>query len=795
MKKLYLFFILILPFATRAMPMSEVKITLSGRITDAKTGQPLPGASVFLTDDRIGAIANEKGEYIITNIPDGHHVIEVSFTGYATIAEHIELVKDTKKDYALEPVITENQGVIITGVSGATTIRRSPVPVKLVRKSDLVRIPSTNIADALSRLPGVSQLSTGPAISKPIIRGLGYNRVVTVNDGVRQEGQQWGDEHGLEIDEASVSRVEVLKGPASLMYGSDALAGVVNIITNTPVPEKSLRGNIQSGYQSNGSLFSLNGNLAGNENGFNWNVYGSMKSAGDYRNKYDGRVLNSRFNEKNFGGYMGVNKSWGYSHIIFSRFNQRLGLIEGERDDATGKFILYGETPLERIATNQDLKGRTPLIPYQHVLHTKIISDNSFAVNKSRIKLNLAYQDNQRMEFGDAEEPGTKELFFDLGTFNYDLQWRLPETNEWHTTAGLNGMQQNNTNKGEETLIPEYGLFDVGVFVFVQRFFPKGAISGGLRYDNRTVDSKELLEGSDIKFNAFKRSFSNISGSIGTSIEASKNVVLKLNLARGFRAPTLAEMASNGAHEGSNRYEYGDQDLRSETSFQADAGMELSNEHFNISLSAFYNRINHFIFYQKLLSKGGGDSLVNTNGGYIPAFQFTQHNAKLYGLEFTFDIHPHPLDWLHIENNFSYVRGRFDDPIDGSINLPLIPAARWNTELRADIKNKGKHIENLYAKLEFSSTFRQARAFTGFDTETMTAGYTLVNTGVGADIVNKSKTILSLHAGISNLTDVAYQNHLSRLKYTDENMVTGRQGVFNAGRNFFIKMNIPLQFK
>lgn len=795
MKKLYLFFVLILPFAVLAKSANGVKVTLSGKITDALTGQPLPGASVFLTDDRIGAIANERGEYIITNIPDGHHVIEVSFMGYATIAEHIELVTDLKRDYALQPVITENQGVIITGVTGATTIRKSPVPVKLVRKTDLVRIPSTNIADALSRLPGVSQLSTGPAISKPIIRGLGYNRVVTVNDGVRQEGQQWGDEHGLEIDEASVSRVEVLKGPASLMYGSDALAGVINIITNTPVPEKSLNGNIQSGYQSNGSLFSLNGNLAGNENGFNWNVYGSYKSAGDYRNKYDGRVLNSRFNEKNFGGYVGVNKSWGYSHLIFSRFNQRLGLIEGERDDATGKFILYGETPLERIATNKDLKGRTPLIPYQHIIHTKIISDNSFAINKSRIKLNLAYQDNQRMEFGEAEEPQTKELFFDLGTLNYNLQWRLPETNEWHTTIGINGMKQKNKNKGEETLIPEYGLFDAGVFVFVQRFFPKGAISGGLRYDNRTVDSKELMEGLDIKFNAFKRSFSNISGSIGTSIEASKNVVLKLNLARGFRAPTLAEMASNGAHEGSNRYEYGDQELRSETSFQADAGLELSNEHFNFSISAFYNRISNFIFYQKLLGAGGGDSLVNADGEYIPAFQFTQHNAKLYGLEFTFDIHPHPLDWLHIENNFSYVRGQFDDPIDGSINLPLIPAARWNTEFRADVKSKGKYVRNLYAKLELSSTFRQGKAFTGFDTETITPGYTLLNAGVGTDIVKNNRTVFSIHAGISNITDVAYQNHLSRLKYTDANMLTGRQGVFNAGRNFFVKMNIPFQFR
>src|SRR5690606_31898411 len=152
---------------------------------------------------------------------------------------------------------------------------------------------STNLIDALSTTPGVSQIATGPAISKPTIRGLGYNRLVVINDGIRQEGQQWGDEHGIEIDEYSVNKVEVLKGPASIMYGSDALAGVINIISNTPVPSGTINGNIFTNYQTNNGLTGLNGNVAGNINGFNWNAYGSYKSAYDYKNKYDGRVFNS----------------------------------------------------------------------------------------------------------------------------------------------------------------------------------------------------------------------------------------------------------------------------------------------------------------------------------------------------------------------------------------------------------------------------------------------------------------------------------------------------------------------
>ena len=162
----------------------------------------------------------------------GHHVVEVSHLGYATYVEHIELSENTEKNFLLSPVITENQGVIVTGVSSATSVRKSPVPVATVRKQTLLQTPSTNIIDALTRIPGVSQVSTGPAVSKPVIRGLGYNRVVTINEGARQEGQQWGDEHGIEIDELSIVKAEILKGPASLMYGSDGMAGVLNLISH-----------------------------------------------------------------------------------------------------------------------------------------------------------------------------------------------------------------------------------------------------------------------------------------------------------------------------------------------------------------------------------------------------------------------------------------------------------------------------------------------------------------------------------------------------------------------------------
>ncbi len=778
--------------------MSNIKVTLTGKISDAKTGEPLPGASVYFTDYKIGAIADGNGKYVLTNIPDGHHVVEISSAGYTTLVEHLELTGNTEKDFTLSPMVVENQGVIVTGVSGATSIRKSPVPVTSIRKLALLQTPSSNIIDALTHVPGVSQLSTGPAISKPFIRGLGYNRVVVVNDGVRQEGQQWGDEHGIEIDEMSVVKAEVLKGAASLMYGSDALAGVISLITNIPVAEGTIKGNVLTNYQSNNGLFGINGTVAGNKNGFNWNLYGTHKSAGDYQNKFDGKVLNSRFNENNFGGYAGINKSWGYSHLIFSRYDQRVGLIEGERDDLTGQFLLYAGSPLERIATNDELKGRELFIPQQRVQHNKIILDNNFSLKKSRVKLNLGYQNNIRQEFGNPELPLEKSLFFDLKTINYNLQWQLPGIKEWHTTIGVNGMQQNNQNKGIEVLIPEYNLFDIGAFVYTQRFLEKGTLSGGLRFDNRSVNSKAFTDGSIIKFNSFDRKFSNISGSVGVSYEPAEAVTIKANIARGFRAPTLAELASNGAHEGTNRYEHGNENLKSETSLQMDGGIDLNYHHFSIGVSAFYNRMNDFIFYRKLRAVSGTDSLININGEDIPAFKFNQNNAMLSGIELSVDIHPHPLDWLHFENSFSFVRGRFDNTIDGyktgSDNLPLIPAPRWNSELRADFKKAGKVFQNVYGIFEVAGTLRQDNFFTGFDTETATPGYTLLNAALGGDVIHKKKTLFSLFLGVNNMTDVAYQNHLSRLKYTATNNATGRTGVYNTGRNFSVKLNIPLGF-
>src|SRR5688572_29983948 len=390
MKNIFILFIFLF-VSFYSWSQQKVSTQLSGRVTDIKTNEPLKGASIYLSDSRTGTVTDSNGNYVLKNLPVGHSIIEISHAGYKTIVEHLDISVNDVHNFSLLPSILENEGVTVTAVANATSIRKAPIQISRVNRSDLLAITSTNIIDALSRQPGISQLSTGPAISKPFIRGLGYNRLVVINDGVRQEGQLWGDEHGIEIDENSVQRIEIVKGPASLIYGSDAIAGVINIITTTPVPANTLRGNFLTSYQTNNRQRSLYGNLAGNQNGLNWSIWGAYKAAADYSNKYDGYVFNSKFNERNAGGYIGLNRSWGFTHFIVSTFNQTPGLIEGERD-ASGNFIYEDASGNTVVPSESDFKNSVPKVPYQNIGHFKIISDNSFKTGLGRITLNLGWQ-------------------------------------------------------------------------------------------------------------------------------------------------------------------------------------------------------------------------------------------------------------------------------------------------------------------------------------------------------------------------------------------------------------------
>ncbi|RZK97974.1 MAG: TonB-dependent receptor, partial [Hymenobacter sp.] len=478
-------------------------------------------------------------------------------------------------DLKLTPAATEIGQVVVTGVSQATELRRSPVPTTVVDRTRLNQTSATNIIDAIAHTPGISQITTGAAISKPVVRGLGYNRVVTLNNGAKQEGQQWGDEHGIEIDEFSIDRAEIIKGPGSLLYGSDAMAGVINFLAPDPIAEGHITGSATANYQTNNRQQGYSLENAGNINGLNWLVRGTRKVAGDYQNRYDGHVFNSGFNEWNANGYLGLNKSWGYSHLTFSTFNQNLGLVEGERDSLSGRFVrdvAVGGQVESRVVSDGELRGYSLTEPRQLVNHLRFGTDNSFVVgqNGGRLTLQVNYQQNLRREFGDVLTPDQPQLYFQLRTVDYALRYFVPEFGGGYNLAvGTTGLRQQNRNLGTEFLIPAYNMTEGGVFGVLKKSFGGLDLSGGLRYDVRRISAQSLYlngdeqptapttPGAETKFPGFLSTFNNYSGSLGAAYNLSDRLTVKANISRGFRAPNIAELGSNGEHEGTIRYEVG----------------------------------------------------------------------------------------------------------------------------------------------------------------------------------------------------------------------------------------------
>ena len=675
--------------------------------------------------------------------------------------------------------------VTVTGVTGDTKLKHATAPVSIVSPQVLGATASTNIIDAIAHQPGVSQLTTGGSISKPIIRGLGYNRVVVMSEGVRQEGQQWGDEHGVEVDGSSVNSVEILKGPASLMYGSDAMAGVVILHSKPTLAEGDMRANVSSEYQTNNGLFNYNLSIAGNQHGFVWDARFSDKMAHAYKNKYDGYVPGSQFRERAGRLMLGVDKTWGHSRLTWTAYHLTPGIVEGERNPETGE--------LECSTNNVKTYGKS--LPFQQVKHYKLVWDNSLSLSSGYLKAIIGYQQNRRQEF--EESADEYELFFKLHTLTYDLRYLTHEWDGWKFSTGIGGMYQKSGNEGEEYLIPDYRLFDFGIYATTTKAIGDSwTLNGGVRYDHRRLHGDELIEDGDMRFTDFSRHFNGLTGSIGAVCNINKHFNVRLNLARGFRTPNMSELSSNGVHEGSIRYELGNQQLKAEYSLQADLGLDFTSRYVSAQVALFANRIDNYIFTHRLNQE--------IEEGYL-TYAYTQGDARLLGLEAGVDFHP--VHSIHFSNSFSYVDARLMHASADTKYLPFTPAPHWASELKWELfhhshttvnhhhTSDAAHrslFNNLYVAAGLDCYLKQTHIYSADDTETKTPGYALLSLSAGSDIQVKGRKIAELYITADNLLDKAYQNHLSRLKYADVNAATGRRGIFNMGRNITFKIVVPL---
>ncbi len=663
--------------------------------------------------------------------------------------------------------------VVVTGATGETRLKNSSAPVKMLTGREMQALSASNVIDAISTQPGVSQITTGSGISKPVIRGLGYNRIVVVNDGIRQEGQQWGDEHGIEVDGQGVGSVEILKGPASLVYGSDAMAGVIKFNPYPVVPLGKIKLNLSTEYQTNNGLFDYSLNFAGNKQGILWDLRYSEKMAHEYKNKCDGYVPNSQFHERALRGMLGLNRNWGKSQLIVSHYHITPSIIEGERDSETGELeVPYGK-----------LKTYHHGMPYQQVYHTKAVLNNTFYVGDDRLNVLLGYQQNRRQEFEEAEHPNDYALYFKLNTVNYNVNYITRNFGGWKFTGGVNGMWQRSLNLGEEYLIPEYRLTDVGVFATATREWSKWVLNGGVRYDYRHLNSAELIEDDVVRFAPFKKNFNGVTGSLGAVFHATDALNLKLNVSRGFRAPNVSELASNGVHEGSVRYELGNVNLKPEYSWQFDFSMDYTSRFVSAELALFCNRIDNYIYLHRV-----GEVMQE---GYM-TYRFDSGDSRLLGAEVSLDVHP--IHSLHLGTSFSMVDAVQLHQPEESKYLPFTPAPRLQVDAKYEMNHHGKVFCNSFVSVGLDYNFKQNHYYKADNTETATPAYALLNATVGTDINVHGKHVASVYVIGSNLTDKVYQSHLSRLKYADVNPVTGRQGVSNMGRNITFKVVVPLEF-
>lgn len=764
MKKNIYIILLLIYFSSLAS--APDKTFLTGRVTDKASGEPLAGATVYISDLKTGAVTDTAGIYRIENLPKAKFIIQVRSLGYATLTGMIDLAEVTEKNFEMLVAAIEGAEVVITGSAFTTDNARNSISVVPIDKIQLLSIASDNIISTLAKTPGVSQITTGNEISKPVIRGLGYNRIVVVNEGVRQEGQQWGDEHGIEIDQFAADHIEILKGPSSLLYGSDALGGVINILEPLPAPLGKIRGEISSHFSVNNQLTANSLMFEGNQKGFVWRTRGTYKNSASYQTPVE-HVYNSAFNELNGQAMVGLNKSWGYSHFHFSRWDAKMGLVEGERDSATGKYI----DAEENIVSDVDLKSRNLFLPNQSIQHTKATTVNNFIIGKSQLRFNIGWQQNDRREFEDSEnKPG---LFFHLNSITYDAKYFFPEKNNFEVVIGTGGTEQENENKGEEFLVPDYDLIDAGGFVSVKKSWDKTTFNAGARFDSRNVKGKELVEDDILLFTKFNSTFSAITGSLGATHRLNTVFNFKANIGRGFRTPNIAELSANGVHEGTFRYEIGNPKLKPETSLQFDLAVVAEGKKWNVEIDGFYNLIDNFIYYRNT-----PDETADVDREQFPVYRYVQGNSALYGFEFISDIHL--INNLHFENNVSFVKGTNDET---HIPLPFIPAAKIENELKYEfITDKSSRLQNFYIKAAIENYLKQSR-FDIFETET--AGYMLVNAGIGTGIkLGKQPAIFFIN--FNNITNKKYFDHLSRLKDA---------GIFNMGRNITFGLNVPFGIK
>lgn len=765
---LYLIFFIIVSFS------GVFAGDLTGRITGTDK-KPLKFVRVTLNEPGITVFTDESGKYSVKELPSGHYSITFSRYGFESKTLKLEINDETNvMDAVLSESLIETSTIDVTGSFEIQDISQSTLSVSTLNLRTLTRERSHNLGTTIENLPGVNSISTGIGIGKPVIRGLTSNSVLIVHDGVKQESQQWGDEHAPEISLFDLDRIEILRGPSSLVYGSEGIGGVVNIISK-PLQFSGSRENVYYGNADLG-FFSVNNEKTGNimlgtgfgNAGFKGHL--GFRKSGNVRTPegiFPVNTLNTSVKDTITGGILSNSGTEEYEGGFTAGYRGNFGFINAGFEFFNREIQMHDIDPLA--------EGN------QKINTSQFGIEGNFRLNKKfHLEPVISYQMQKRKEFETSEDKETDnaELYWNLRTFQGDIRLHNDLEENLNGTFGVSATLMSNRSLGAEKLIPGYTSAGMGFYAYEKYNLEKFTISAGLRYDYKSTDIEYTIMETDTSGNVVRDisprtiDFNAFSGSVGFVFRPDESVDIFSNIGRGWRPPSEYEMYVDGVHEGTNRFERGiltrnpDAEPVNESSLNIDIGVRARLKNFSAEISLYNNSVNNFIY------PSPSGTVDSASGYYI--YDILRDKSIFRGIEYSLQYQP--LDFMLLTFDGDYI---FSENNATSNPLPFTPPMKNIAGLKLQKQNIGV-LYNPY--FEFRAKFVSAQDDVD-PLETETGAYALFNAGLGADFVF-NKTVASVDFRVENIFDTKYVDHLSRYKTF----------ALNPGRSVNLKLTVPFMF-
>lgn len=723
MKNIY--FTLVIVFIS--VHLISAQFDLKGSVKDSKSFETLPNAIVFIPALNKGTASDVNGKYILKNIPAGTYKIKYSYLSYS------EIIKEVSGDSAMVNIDIELDPeapfclhqVVITGGTYSTQ-DESAIKIETIDKSDIEGFSGVSLIKDISRIPGIDAVSKGNGIATPIIRGLSTNNILVLNNGVKMQNFQFSVNHPYLIDEFGVEKIEVIKGPASILFGSNAVGGALNMIKESPALKNKIKSDINFSYNNNTKGFVSNIGTKVTPGDYFFGLRAGIKSHQDYIDGKGDIVPNSRFNEKSAKFFTGFSKDFFVSKLFIDYNAMELGLTV--------------PPSIELFKDNNDNNLRESEFWYQDLSNLLISSKNIVFSGNFRNEINLNFQTNNRKLYEDPNDIEFNAVDMILNTFTYEAKTTKSFINN-NFVFSIQGLNQNNKNyDAPERVLPDFKLNDIAAMALFQLNSNKKIHSQfGIRYDIRNI----LINKQENINDEIKKSYNNISYSAGLTYNVNNHLLIRTNFASGYRTPSIAELSQDGGHGA--RYELGNTSLVPQRNYETDVSIHIHSHKIKYELSGFYNNINSYIYLSPTL-----DTAFNG----LPIFKYLQTNAKLYGFETNLGYFPY--NWLNFSISYNYLIGQKDN----GDNLPLIPQNKIHTNISLMKSFKYKSLETFSAELESVYAFDQDNYHAA---ETFTPNFMIHNLSLSQSMKLKNNNF-KFYIKVNNIFDNNYIDHISTLK-------------------------------